>query len=445
MAEFLDSLFKLPLEFRLGMVFALGLLVGTQVNHGIYRLAWNPRKIGPWSPRDEKAPPRQWVDYLPVVGWFTLRREAKIHGDGFWLRPATIELVLAGGLTLLYWWEVEYGLIPFGPDVVSPAPQLPPTWVHAQFLAHAILICLMTTASFIDVDEKIIPDEITVLGALAGLALAAALPCSHLPAWNLGDPSTTTWINSDLLYIASPNLPPQWFFEPRGLALGVGCFVGWWLAIVPAIWTTRFGLAKAVRYKVAGIMRVILPRKGRRYAGWVYLPILTGGLAVIVGVWATQATIGLWHWHSLLTALVGMAAGGMIVWGVRIVGTHALKMEAMGFGDVTLVAMIGAFLGWQPCLMLFFVAPFIGVIIAVLNWIVSREIEIWYGPFLCLGALIVVVFWASLWSQYGLIFSMGMLVPALVVIMFALIWAMLIIWRFIKIKLIFGEEFDSEG
>ena len=43
--------------------------------------------------------------------------------------------------------------------------------------------------------------------------------------------------------------------------------------------------------------------------------------------------------------------GGLIVWGGRIVATHALKMEAMGFGDVTLVAMIGAYLGWQPCLM----------------------------------------------------------------------------------------------
>ena len=429
------------------MVFVLGLLLGTQVNRGIYRLAWKPRPIGRWSPRDENAPPRQWRDYIPVIGWFTLRREARIHGTGFWLRPLTIELTLAGGLTLLYWWEVENGLIPLG------VTQLPDPWIHAQFLAHTILICLMTTASFIDVDEKIIPDEITVLGALVGLALAAALPCSRLPDWVSMDPSApplnwTVQPEDNLLMIASPQPPPNWFAGPRGLALALFCFVGWWLAILPALWITRRGLVKAVRYKLAGIRRVLLPRKGRPYTGWGYLPILLGGAGVIIAVWLFRHSTGVVHWRALLSALLGMAAGGTIVWGVRIAGTHALRMEAMGFGDVTLVAMIGAFLGWQPCLMLFFIAPFIGVVIAVLNLLLRGEIDIWYGPFLCMGALVVVIFWASLWGYYGDLFGAEFLwgerrvplVPAMVVLMFAMIWAMLILWRAFKEKVIFRNE-----
>ena len=423
--------FDLPFEIRLGVVFALGLAVGTQVNRGIYRLAWNKRPIGPWSKPDPNAPPRQWHDYLPVVGWFTLRREANIHGAGYWLRPATIELALACGLALLYWWEVESGLIPLS---IAKSTPLPTPWIHAQFLAHAILIVLMTTASFIDVDEKTIPDEITVFGALVGLALAAALPFCHLPIWDPLNPASADWNARALLFVASPNPPPAWFAGPYGLLLGMGCFVGWWLAIVPSVWRTDVGLVRAICYYFHFARRLTIRRERQ------LLPILGGGLIAIVGVWAAQGTIHPWCWQSLLSSLVGMAAGGLIVWGVRIVATHALKMEAMGFGDVTLVAMIGAYLGWQPCLMLFFIAPFIGVIIAVGNWVLTREMDIWYGPFLCLAAVIVIVFWASLWGHYGLIFSMGMVVPALVVIMFAMIWAMLIIWRFIKIKLIFRED-----
>ena len=39
----------------------------------------------------------------------------------------------------------------------------------------------------------------------------------------------------------------------------------------------------------------------------------------------------------------------------------------MGVGDVTLMGMIGAFLGWQPCLMIFFLAPFFGLLVGVLT------------------------------------------------------------------------------
>ena len=62
----------------------------------------------------------------------------------------------------------------------------------------------------------------------------------------------------------------------------------------------------------------------------------------------------LMSWAALLTALVGLVAGGGIVWVVRLIGAVALRREAMGFGDVTLMAMVGAFVGWQASLIVFF-------------------------------------------------------------------------------------------
>jgi leader peptidase (prepilin peptidase)/N-methyltransferase len=70
------------------------------------------------------------------------------------------------------------------------------------------------------------------------------------------------------------------------------------------------------------------------------------------------------------------------------------ETESMGGGDVKLLAMIGAFLGWQAALLTFFIAPFFGMIIGITNLIVKKEHLIPYGPFLSLAAL-VSLFWAD--------------------------------------------------
>jgi leader peptidase (prepilin peptidase)/N-methyltransferase len=70
------------------------------------------------------------------------------------------------------------------------------------------------------------------------------------------------------------------------------------------------------------------------------------------------------------------------------------ETESMGGGDIKLLAMIGAFLGWQAALAAFFIAPLLGAIIGIINLIVKKDHTIPYGPFLCLGALIS-LFWAN--------------------------------------------------
>ena len=126
------------------------------------------------------------------------------------------------------------------------------------------------------------------------------------------------------------------------------------------------------------------------------------------------------HWAGLLTALVGMAVGGGIVWAVRIIGSAAMKREAMGFGDVTLMAMIGAFLGWQASLIIFFLAPFAALVVGLLRLILFRDHEIPYGPFLCLAALVVILCWDTMWAATQLYFAPGWLVPLLLVLCAAL-------------------------
>lgn len=64
------------------------------------------------------------------------------------------------------------------------------------------------------------------------------------------------------------------------------------------------------------------------------------------------------------------------------------ETESMGGGDVKLLAMIGAFLGWQKALVTFFLAPFLGAAVGIINLLVKKDHTIPYGPFLSLAALL---------------------------------------------------------
>jgi leader peptidase (prepilin peptidase)/N-methyltransferase len=70
------------------------------------------------------------------------------------------------------------------------------------------------------------------------------------------------------------------------------------------------------------------------------------------------------------------------------------ETESMGGGDIKLLAAIGAFLGWERALLTFFIAPFLGAVIGIINLVIKKDHTIPYGPFLSLAALIS-LFWAD--------------------------------------------------
>ena len=374
-----------PIELRLVGMFVVGACAGGLVNLGIYRLAWHARPISPWSGPPADGPPRRRFDRLPIVGWLGLRRESAIHGWGFWIRPMLVELLCGAGFAALYCWEIDrLGLIL--PGVPPPSTAV----LHATCAAHLVLVSLMLVASLIDCDEKIIPDAITVSGTLAALLAAAIFPWSLLPDMArqaklgmlgnlLGPPPAPP--ACDFLRLTSPNpwnssldgFPNAW-----PLLIGLVCWWLWCLALTPRTWYARHGWVRAF-----GLM---LARLRRERSTWRILRMGLVGSVVVLVVWLVRGD----PWAGLLSALVGLAAGGGIIWAIRIIGSAALRREAMGFGDVTLMAMIGAFLGWQPCLIVIFLAPFAGLVWGVVSLILRRGPEIPFGPFLCMATLVVI-------------------------------------------------------
>jgi leader peptidase (prepilin peptidase)/N-methyltransferase len=105
--------------------------------------------------------------------------------------------------------------------------------------------------------------------------------------------------------------------------------------------------------------------------------------------------------NSILGIIIG---GGIIYLTGRIFDLVYFKLlknppiqgetESMGGGDVKLLAMIGAFLGWQGALLTFFLAPFFGIVVGIINLVVKKDHTIPYGPFLSLAALLA-LFWQN--------------------------------------------------
>src|SRR5204862_6579011 len=85
----------------------------------------------------------------------------------------------------------------------------------------------------------------------------------------------------------------------------------------------------------------------------------------------------------------------------------ATGVEGMGGGDIKLLAMIGAFLGWPGVPLSLFFASLLGSIIGLVLMAITRsglKLKIPFGPFLCLGALFYLFFGRTLVEYY---FSLG--------------------------------------
>lgn len=417
---------SLPLELRLTALFFAGLSAGAAVNWFADALRFEPRALSPWS-----HPPaglrRRRRHRLPLLGWLVRRHETSHYGELFWVRPLLVELSLALALPWLYWFEVvQAGLLPagFGPIPGAPANNPFVLSLQASFVSHAILLVLMLAAALVDLDDKIIPDLITVPGTLIGLLLAAIWPTSLLPEEMFNAVGVR---EIHFLTLASPiDLPASLGPRPEtaGLWLALGCYWLWCAGLLPRLWRSRHGWRRATAVLIARIVR----EPASRVIGALAVLGSTG----IVAVWWRGGD----GWIGLLTALVGMAATGGLVWLVRRAGTLALDREAMGFGDVTLMAMIGSYLGWQAGLLVFFVAPFWGLAAVAMTTLVrvlrrrgEFDPEIPYGPFLCLAAATVALRWAPWWDWARDLFGLGWLVPAMALVSLGLLTLMLAAWR----------------
>jgi leader peptidase (prepilin peptidase) / N-methyltransferase len=89
---------------------------------------------------------------------------------------------------------------------------------------------------------------------------------------------------------------------------------------------------------------------------------------------------------TLESAVIGAVSGFALLWIVATLGTWAFKKEAMGGGDIKMMAMVGAFVGWQGVLLTVFLGALIGTIVFIPITLVKKDKLVPFGIFLALGA-----------------------------------------------------------
>lgn len=91
------------------------------------------------------------------------------------------------------------------------------------------------------------------------------------------------------------------------------------------------------------------------------------------------------------SSLIGLTAGGGLFYLIAVTGRAILKKDAMGGGDIKMMAMIGGMLGWKGVILTTFVGSLIGSIVGIVVIILKGRrwgIRIPFGPFLAIGAIV---------------------------------------------------------
>ena len=266
------------LEAALAALF--GLLIGSFLNVCIHRMPRDESIVWPGSRCPSCRHPIAPYDNIPVLSWLLLQGRCRHCFTRIHWRYPLVEALTAAlfALAVLTW----------GPTAAA--------------LKYILFSALCVTLFFTDLETRILPDEFTLGGLYAGLALSATVPQSGTPL---------------------PFLLPSW---PSALA-------------------------------------------------------------------------------SFLDAGLGASFGAGMFWLVAAVYAKVRGREGLGFGDVKMVAMLGAFLGLMNALAAILVACVLGSILGI-AWIwlrkhSARQYELPFGSFLAAGALLVAFRSERLLNWYG--------------------------------------------
>jgi leader peptidase (prepilin peptidase)/N-methyltransferase len=111
-------------------------------------------------------------------------------------------------------------------------------------------------------------------------------------------------------------------------------------------------------------------------------------------------------WEGIL----GFLLGGGYLYFMMVISPYLFKKEGMGMGDVKLLAMIGAIVGWELVIVIIILAASLGSIVGLTLIAIhklGRRQLIPFGPYLCIGAVVAMLYGTEILDWYGALLSEG--------------------------------------
>jgi leader peptidase (prepilin peptidase)/N-methyltransferase len=355
-----------PTILQAAFFFALGASVGSFVNVVAGRWPLGQDFVAPASRCTTCGRSLSWWENVPIVSWIALRGRCRTCGVWIGSEHVWVEIGM-GALFALTVVLLYGGLLPGEPELVWWS-RLGAWRTAPMLLAVLALWGCLSAASLIDAATGYIPLGIT------GLALAVALIASTAQGVMTALALQSGW--------PTGSVTVAWQIA------GLGGLVGTAVACA-LLWSGRLPRS----FASIEPDRELQPGEARREVlvelPFILLPAAGGGIAAsLVQPDSLPPPLA-----ALGTACLGMLVGGGTIWLTRILGTLGFGREAMGLGDVHLMAAAGAVIGWRDALLAYLIAPFVALAwiaasgaLARMRGSATRELP--YGPHLALAVMI---------------------------------------------------------
>jgi leader peptidase (prepilin peptidase)/N-methyltransferase len=334
-------------------VFVLGTVVGSFLNVCIARLPLEKSILWPGSRCGNCFQRIRWYDNLPVVSYLWLRGRCRTCAASFSASYLIVEVLTGLGFAGLFFAEVIYNIHnwPVSGRMIDQG-FYPAAWIIV-WLFHAILFSFLMVAAVCDLGGREIPLQLTLTGTVVGL-------------------------------IGSMLLPWPWPLTPEQ------------------------ALPTPMQQRPAGI-EWLVPTRDRVAPDH--------GLEAGAYPWPLWGPLPAWlppgHWKTgLATGLAGMLVGTLMMRAVSFLFSKGLGREALGLGDADLMMMAGAFLGWQPVVVAFFLSVVPALAFGIVQLAVKRDNELAFGPSLAAGIVAAFIGWRWIGPELQMLFfDSGILIP----------------------------------
>jgi leader peptidase (prepilin peptidase)/N-methyltransferase len=348
--------------------FVLGAAVGSFLNVCIYRL---PLDLSVNEPRRSFCPvcknPIPWQQNLPLISWLWLRGRCAKCGTKIAFRYFAVEL-LSALLFLAVWRSFPWQIA----------------------IAYWVFVSLIIAATFIDFEHFIIPDQITIGGAVAGIMASVLVP-------QLMDTDSRVAALTRSALAASLGYVVLWIvleagkivFGKKRIRLD---------APTPFNWKRNDDDADFIVGDERSLWSDHFARETDRlllYCNAAEIDNRSFGEVTLEFHYNRMTVEGQTFELDQVNEISGVA--------------HELQIprEAMGRGDLKFLAAIGAFLGWRGVLFSLFGGSLAGSLVGLVTLIVGKRVwsaKLPFGPYLAFGALIWMFFGDALVRWYAGLF-----------------------------------------